>query len=171
MTLGPGADGNQPGKAFIFEPDWLGEGVSLVVVEVQAGAPGAQQSADLVSGSCAAPGETVYPLAAVVNGASFTILSATADEIVAQGLSVQVHQAGQTDRVNACGAVLAPAPPAPAPAPPHIDIKAPSTGTGPVARRRSSVVAAGRARSNGRASPSWRVWASGAISRAKFGLT
>ena len=132
VTLGPGAHGSQPGTALVAE---IGEGVSFVAVQVQPGHAGARQPADLVAGSCDAPGEVVYPLAAVVDGGSFTIISASVDELLAQGLSVQVHQTGQTERVNACGAVLAaaaaPAPPAPAPAPARTDIKPPSTGTGP----------------------------------------
>lgn len=132
LPLGPGAHGSQPGTVFVAE---AGEGVSFVGVQVQPGHAGTQQPADLVSGSCGAPGEIVYPLAAVVDGGSFTIISASVDELLAQGLSVQVHQAGRTDRVNACGAVLAaaaaPAPPVPAPAPARTDIKPPSTGTGP----------------------------------------
>ena len=133
VTLGSGAEGSQPGTAFLAAADWAGEGVSLVGVQVQPGAAGVLQSANLVSGSCAAPGKTVYPLAAVVDGGSFTVISASVDEILAKGLSVQVHQAGQTDRVNACGAVLAAAvaPAPPAPAPPTLTIKPPATGTGP----------------------------------------
>lgn len=132
VTLDAGADGSQPGTASVAE---AGAGVSFVFVQVQAGAAGAQQPADLISGSCAAPGKAVYPLAAVVDGRSFTIISAPMDKLLTQGLSVQVHQAGQTDRVNACGALQAAAvAPAPAaPAPPHTDIKPPATGTGPVA--------------------------------------
>jgi ketosteroid isomerase-like protein len=133
VPLGPGAEGSQPGTAFLAAASWAGEGVSLIGVQVQPGHAGAQQPADLISGSCAAPGKTVHRLAAVVDGGSFTIVSASVDEILAQGLSIQVHQAGQTDRVNACGAVLAAAvaPVPPAPAPSHIDIKPPATGTGP----------------------------------------
>ena len=139
VPLDAGADGSQPGTASVAE---AGAGVSFVFVQVQAGAAGAQQPADLISGSCAAPGKAVYPLAAVVDGRSFTIISAPVDKLLTQGLSVQVHQAGQTDRVNACGALQAVEDDplahdvlgrAPAPAPPHTDIKPPATGTGPVA--------------------------------------
>jgi ketosteroid isomerase-like protein len=130
VTLGPGANGSQPGKAFVAG---AGEGVSSVAVQVQPGQAGAQQSAHLHSGSCAARGETVFPLAAVVDGSSFTIISASVDEILGQGLSLDVHQVGQSDRVNTCGAVqaaaVAPAPPAPAPLSPTI--KPPATGAGP----------------------------------------
>lgn len=131
VTLGPGAGGSQPGTAFLTDAWGLGgvSDVTVVGVQIQPGPAGAQQTAELVSGSCAAPGETVYRLAAVVDGASFTIISASADELLAQGLSLQVHQVNQTDRVNACGAVLAAAV-APPPAPPATTIKPPATGMG-----------------------------------------
>jgi hypothetical protein len=78
--------------------------------------------------------EAVYRLAAVVDGGSFTVINASTDELFAQGLSIQVHQVSQTDRVNTCGAFAAPVAPAPpAPAPARTDIKPPATGTGPVA--------------------------------------
>lgn len=131
VPLGAGASGSQPGSATVFEATAFGgaAGVTFIGVRVQPGPLGAQQAAELVSGSCDAPGETVYPLAAVIDGGSFTIISASVDELLMQGLSLQVHQANQTDRVNACGALAAPQAPAPpAPAPP---IKPPATGTGP----------------------------------------
>ncbi len=129
VPLGAGANGNQPGTAVVF-----GEGgVTYVALQVEPGPAGAIQSADLVSGSCDAPGEVAYRLAAVVDGGSFTVIGASSDELLAQGLSVQVHQVSQPDRVNTCGAFAAPAPaPAPAPASPApTGIKPPSTGMGP----------------------------------------
>jgi hypothetical protein len=92
----------------------------------------------LHTGSCAAPGDTVYPLAAVVDGGSFTIISAGVNEILAQALTLEVQQPGPAGHVNVCGTVvnsaapsLPPPPAPPAPAPPTTSIKPPSTGMGP----------------------------------------
>lgn len=64
------------------------------------------------------------------------MISATKDEVPAQAKSVDVNQASQPDRINACGDVLAataaPKPPAATPSPGAAGtIIAPSTGTGP----------------------------------------
>lgn len=131
IPLSEGPDGSQPGSLFLSP---AADGVSFVFVHLQPGPAGAQQVARLHDGSCATPGETVYPLAAVVDGGSFTLVSATVGEILAKDLTLEVQQVGSSGRVNACAEVLAAvaSPPPPAPVPPApTGIKPPSTGMGP----------------------------------------
>jgi hypothetical protein len=76
-----------------------------------------------------------------VDGQSFTMISATLEQIVAQAKSIDVHQVVQPSLINACGAVsAAAAAPTPVPSVPSTPapartvsgvVSAPSTGTGP----------------------------------------
>lgn len=91
--LAPGAvtidlAGDQPGQAFLFE---LAEGVTVVIVSIEPGAEGVLQPAHLHTGTCDSPGAIVYPLASVLNGEAFSVISASLDDVLAQGLILNVH--------------------------------------------------------------------------------
>ncbi len=138
VTIGSGADGSQPGTAYITK---LSDTVTQVLVYVSPGQPKVRQASNLNTGPCSAPGSVLYGLADVVDGAANTDISAPFDQIVAQAKSIDVHQVAQPSLVNACGDVsaaaaaptatpAAPATPAPAPTVSGV-VSAPSTGTGP----------------------------------------
>lgn len=130
LSAQPG--GNQPGEAFVFEEG----GVTFVGLFVEPGASGVLQPAHFHTGTCAAPGPIVQPLAMVLDGSSFTILSASQAELVDTGLIINVHKSVAESSVYvACGEVLsapaaapttAPPPPAPTSA---TGVTAPDTGT------------------------------------------
>jgi hypothetical protein len=139
VALAAQPGGNQPGEAFVFEDD----GISVVGVFIEPGPEGVLQPAHFHTGTCAAPGPIVQPLAFVLDGVSFTLLSVPQAELVDQGLIINVHKSEAEPAVYvSCGEVLsapAPAPTAPAPtaAPPPpaptaaTGVTAPDTGTGP----------------------------------------
>jgi hypothetical protein len=139
VALAAQPGGNQPGEAFIFEED----GVTFVGLTVEPGPADVLQPAHFHTGTCAAPGPIVEPLAMVLNGESFTILSAAQAELVDTGLIINVHKSVAESSVYvSCGQVLsapAPAPTAapttapPAPAPTATvatGVTAPDTGNG-----------------------------------------
>jgi hypothetical protein len=136
VALAPQPGGSQPGSAFIFTD----EGVTLVALEIVPGPTGVLQPAHFHTGTCAAPGPIVQPLAFPLDGESFTILSAPMSELVDTGLIINVHKSvAEASVYVACGEVLSAAapPPAPTAAPPPpatptpaTGIVAPSTGTG-----------------------------------------
>jgi ketosteroid isomerase-like protein len=138
VDLAPEPGGNQPGLAFVFE---IQEGVTFVGIEVAAGPLNLPQPAHLHSGTCATPGQIIYPLASVFNGASFTLLSATPDDLTGLILNVHRSEAAITEYVS-CGDVQATEeapvpPPVPAPQPPRpAPITAPDTGIGSTAPQR-----------------------------------
>jgi hypothetical protein len=133
--------GNQPGDAFIEEVD---VGVSSVELDVAPGAEGVLQPAHFHTGTCAAPGPIVEPLASVLDGESFTLLSAAPSELVDIGLIINVHlSAEQASTYVSCGVVGAtvaqpiatpptavPGTPAPAATATPSGVTAPDTGTG-----------------------------------------
>ena len=129
--------GNQAGEALIFEE----EGLSFVGVFVEPGPEGVQQPAHFHTGTCAAPGPVVQPLANVLDGGSFTLLSVGNDELVDAGLIINVHKSTVEPGIYvSCGEVLSAAAPTPTvPAAPTVaaptatpvsGIVAPDTGTG-----------------------------------------
>jgi hypothetical protein len=135
VALAAQPGGNQPGDAFVFPFD---EGVTGVGIEVTPGATDVLQPAHFHTGTCASPGPIVEPLASVYNGSSFTILSAPYDDLVDQGLIINVHKSqAEPGSYVSCGlvasAAAAPTPTAPAAATPtpSTGIGAPDTGTGP----------------------------------------
>jgi hypothetical protein len=128
--------GNQPGDAFIFPAD---DGVTGVGLFILPGPAGVQQPAHFHTGTCAAPGPIVEPLANVLDSGSFTYLSAGISELVDTGLIINVHKSVAESSVYvACGEVLSAAAPTPTTAPVTpaatatrpAGIVAPSTGTG-----------------------------------------
>ena len=133
MALAVQPGGNQPGEAFVFEEG----GVTFVGLFVEPGPSGVLQPAHFHTGTCAAPGPIVEPLAMVLGRSSFTILSAPQAEFVDTGLIINVHKSVAESSVYvSCGEVLsapaavptaAPPPPAPTPA---TGVTAPDTGTG-----------------------------------------
>lgn len=136
LSAQPG--GNQPGQAIIASF----EGVTGVELDVTAGPAGVQQPAHFHTGTCAAPGPIVEPLASVLDGASFTILSAPMSDLVDKGLIINVHKSTtEVTSYVSCGVVLsaaaAPTPgagatataPAATPTRPT-GVTAPDTGTG-----------------------------------------
>jgi hypothetical protein len=139
VALSPQPAGNQPGSAFIFPEEG---GVSGVFVAITPGAAGVQQPAHFHTGTCAAPGPIVEPLANVLDGDSFTLLSASYDELTTQGLIINVHlSVAQASQYVSCGVVGAAAaaptetvvPGTSVPAAtstPATGIGAPDTGTG-----------------------------------------
>jgi hypothetical protein len=138
VTLAAQPGGNQPGEAVIFE-EAEAAGLTFVFLGIAAGAAGAAQPAHFHTGTCAAPGPIVEPLASVVDGESFTILSTPMDELVDAGLIINVHlSTTQLTTYVSCGVVAsaaAPAPTAPAggaapTATAPTGVRAPDTGTG-----------------------------------------
>jgi hypothetical protein len=142
VALAAQPGGNQPGQAIIFE-DPEAPGVTFVAIEVTPGAGGVQQPAHFHTGTCAAPGPIVEPLANVLDGNSATLLSAPMSELVDQGLIINVHlSAAQPGSYVSCGEVRTaaaqptpvPAQPTPAPAQPTptrpAGVTAPDTGAG-----------------------------------------
>jgi hypothetical protein len=136
VALAAQPGGDQPGEAFIFPSS---AGVTGVGLFITPGPAGVQQPAHFHTGTCAAPGPIVEPLANVLDGGSFTLLSADISELVDTGLIINVHKSVAESSVYvACGEVLSAAAPTPttAPATPAATptqpsgIVAPSTGTG-----------------------------------------
>jgi hypothetical protein len=141
VTLSAQPGGNQPGGAFVFEFE---PGVVGVALEVTPGAAGVLQPAHFHTGTCAAPGPIVEPLAMVLDGGSFTILSADYDELTTTGLIINVHlSVDQASTYVSCGVVGAsvaqpiatpqtavPGTPAPAATATPSGVTAPDTGTG-----------------------------------------
>jgi hypothetical protein len=143
VTLSAQPGGNQPGLAVIFED----QGVTFVGLFVEPGPSGVLQPAHFHTGTCAAPGPIVEPLASVLDGASFTLLSAGQAELVDQGLIINVHKSeAEATAYVSCGEVVsapAPAPTAPPSAPtaaPSTGVIAPDTGGGPAAGADSNAV-------------------------------
>jgi hypothetical protein len=134
VALAAQPGGNQPGQAFIFG---AGDGVSGVFVGVEPGEEGIAQPAHFHTGTCASPGPVVHPLASIIDGVSFTYLSAGIDELADSGLIINVHKsAAQPGSYVSCGVVAAAAEaPAPPPSPTRTPsgIAAPDTGSGGVA--------------------------------------
>lgn len=137
ITLGPGRDGSQTGDAFIFEED----GLAFVGIEIAAGTPGVLQPAHVHDGDCPGVGAIAFPLASVLDGFSFTILSATQAELLAGDFAINIHQSvPQIGLYTACGEVVAagaaPTPqpsgsPGPAATPTRATgVTAPDTGAG-----------------------------------------
>lgn len=136
VALGPQPGGSQPGEAFLFSEE---QDITLVGLEITAGPAGVQQPAHFHTGTCAAPGPIVEPLANVLDGGSFTILSADMDELVDAGLIINVHKSTtELTTYVSCGQVLSAAAPAPTPATPAptpgTGVLAPDTGTGATSR-------------------------------------
>jgi len=124
-------EGDQPGQAFIgsFEA-----GTSFMDVEVTPGAEGVAQPAHVHTGTCDAPGPIVYPIASVVEGRSFTILSADMDELLGSDYIVNVHLSPEeADTYVSCAVLEEAEAPAPTAAP-----GLPSTGGGPASASGSS---------------------------------
>lgn len=141
VTLAAQPGGNQPGEAALFG---IAPGVVGVGIEITPGPAGVLQPAHIHSGTCAAPGPIVEPLAFPQDGASFSIISANITDLVGKGLILNVHKSvAEASVYVSCGEVLAagaaPAPTAPAPGStppaasptPRTGVTAPSTGTGP----------------------------------------
>ena len=134
VPLSAQSGGNQPGNAFLFEEG----GITGVGLDITPGPAGVQQPAYFYTGTCAAPGPIVEPLANVLDGGSFTLLSSTMAELVDTGLIINVSKSVAEPGIYvACGQVLSatappPAPTAAAPATPTpaTGIGAPATGTG-----------------------------------------
>lgn len=133
LAAQPGGD--QPGVAVILE---IGAGFTLVALEVTPGAADVPQPAHFHTGTCAAPGPIVEPLASVLDGSSFTALSTPLSELVDTGLIINVHLSeAQAAVYVSCGEVLSaaalptPTPPTAAPTPTAAGIVAPATGAGP----------------------------------------
>lgn len=136
LILGPGRDGSQTGTAFIFEEG----GVAFVGIQIAPGAAGVLQLAHIHVGDCPGVGAITSPLASVLDGFSFTILSMSKAELLAGNFAINVHKsAAEAGLYVSCGEVEAAAaaptpaasPPAPAATPaPSGSITAPSTGTG-----------------------------------------
>jgi ketosteroid isomerase-like protein len=138
VTLAAQPGGNQPGIAVIFAQ----EALSVVGLFIEPGADGVLQPAHFHTGTCANPGPIVQPLASVLDGASFTLLSASPDELIGQGLIINVHKSASEAGVYvSCGEVLAASEPEPSPRPaaatptpaPSTGVTAPNTGSGPKA--------------------------------------
>lgn len=136
VTLGPGRDGSQTGSAFIFEES----GLAFVGIEVAPGAAGVLQPAHVHAGDCPGTGAVVSPLASVLDGSSFTILSLSKAELRAGNFAINVHKSAAESAVYmACGEVEGTAAaPSPVASPPAATataapggIIAPSTGSGP----------------------------------------
>jgi len=86
--------GDQPGHVFVGE---LEEGVGFISLDVTAGPAGVLQPAHVHTGTCDDPGGIVYPLAFVSapegapGGGSFTILSASQEELLNSDYIANVH--------------------------------------------------------------------------------
>lgn len=95
VTLGPGRDGSQTGSAFIFEES----GLAFVGIEVAPGAAGVLQPAHVHAGDCPGTGAVVSPLASVLDGSSFTILSLSKAELLAGNFAINVHKSAAESAV------------------------------------------------------------------------
>ncbi len=145
FPLGPGRDGRQTGDAYLSPVGTL----TAVFIAIAPGATGELQPAELQSGDCPANRALAFPLASVLDGFSFTLLSAPIDDLADLSLHVQ-KRSGLSILDVTCGdassAVLleqpAPAPEPVAPAPRPAAIVAPNTGTGTNVRHGSLAWAA-----------------------------
>jgi hypothetical protein len=123
------------GSAFIFEED----GLAFVGIEIAPGAAGVLQLAHLHEGDCPGVGAIASPLASVLDGSSFTILSMSQAEVLAGDFAINVHKSAAEAAVYvSCGEVgagaAAPEPTVPGPAPTPTrpsGIVSPDTGAGP----------------------------------------
>jgi hypothetical protein len=134
VSLAAQPGGSQPGLAFVLP---FGE-LTGVGIEIAPGADGVLQPAHFHTGTCGQPGPIVQPLASVLDGSSFTLLSAGADELDDAGLIINVHKSqAEPGAYVACGEVLsaaaAPPPPPAATATSGTGVTAPDTGTGSAA--------------------------------------
>jgi ketosteroid isomerase-like protein len=98
--------GDQPGSAFLAP---ISEGVLGVGIEIAPGPAGVAQPAHIHAGSCEpGGGAVVYPLASVVDGSSFSIISADLDALLAGEYYINVHESETVPDVSvACGDVEA----------------------------------------------------------------
>lgn len=98
--------GDQLGTAFLAP---ISEGVLGVFIGIEAGPAGVQQPAHIHAGSCEpGGGAIVYPLAPVIDGASFSLISADLDALLAGDYYINVHESAEAMDVSvACGDVLA----------------------------------------------------------------
>jgi hypothetical protein len=98
-------EGYQPCQMFVGE--FEEEGIRFLTIEVEPGAEGVAQPAHIHTGTCAEPGPIVYPLASVVAGNSFTLLSAPLDELLGSDYIVNVHLSPEESTTYVSCAVLA----------------------------------------------------------------
>jgi len=88
-----------------------------VVIDIEPGPAGVEQSAHIHAGSCPNVAEVVYPLINVVNGTSTTVVNATLASLRTGNFAINVHKSGDEIGVYvACGAIPAAAAPAAQPA-------------------------------------------------------
>lgn len=80
-------EGDQEGSVFLADLD----DVRAVALEIDPGADGVLQPAHVHTGTCEEPGPIVYPLATVKDGGSFTLLSASVDDLLESDYIVNVH--------------------------------------------------------------------------------
>jgi hypothetical protein len=134
VSLAAQPGGNQPGIAVVFED----QGLTVVGLFIEAGAAGVLQPAHFHTGTCASPGPIVQPLASVLDGSSFTLLSAPIDQLIDKGLIVNVHKSvAEASTYVSCGELLSAPEPEPTVAPAATPtarvatgVTAPNTGTG-----------------------------------------
>lgn len=101
LTLDAQQNGIESGQALIFD-----EGGKAKIVLSLTNAPlDVPQPADVVLGTCASPGVSVFTLAPAVNGGSETKLLPTLDEFLAKSpLAIRVKQSAvEGDIIVACG--------------------------------------------------------------------
>lgn len=94
----------------------LGSGKTKVTIMLSGKTTTTPEPAHIHIGSCAKPGDVVYPLTNVVSGKSETILDATLSTITAKGTLINVHKSAQEASVYvACGEWTPVASPTPGP--------------------------------------------------------
>jgi hypothetical protein len=105
-TIEVAIGGDQPGSAFLAP---LGGGVLGVFLSIEPGPAGVQQPAHIHTGSCEPGGGPIaYPLASVLDGESFSFISADLDALLAGDYYINVHESETAMDVSvACGDVAA----------------------------------------------------------------
>jgi len=105
VTLEPLNNSGERGTATISEMN----GQVKVVLKVQNAPAGTEQPAHIHLGACPNPGDVKYPLVAVTNGISETIINVPIDDIMKNlPLAVNVHKSREEARTYvACGNIAA----------------------------------------------------------------
>lgn len=101
VTLGPGRDGSQTGKATLTAKGNQTE----VVIDIQPGTAGVEQPAHIHEGKCPGVGPVKHPLSNVVNGKSTTTVNATLQSLETGAFAINVHKGpgGDAGVYVACG--------------------------------------------------------------------
>ncbi len=101
IVMNPQSNSGMSGTATLED---LGNGKTKVSIMLSGKTTTTPEPAHIHIGTCAKPGDVVYPLTNVVSGKSETILDASLSTVVAKGTLINVHKSAQESKVYvACG--------------------------------------------------------------------